>query len=61
MKKYFFDQDNDCHWFRIPAENRTEWDEWREIPDGDERGWIVPEFAIALGGGPRREEFWMED
>ncbi len=51
-RRFFFDQDNDSHWYLVPADRRAEWDAWRAIPDGDERGWEPPEFAERMDGGP---------
>ncbi len=51
-QRFFFDQDDDCHWYLIPEDRRVEWYAWREIPLGDERGWEVPAFAERMNGGP---------
>lgn len=50
--RFFFDQDNDSHWYLVPVDRRAEWDAWRAIPEGDERGWEVPDFAKRMDGGP---------
>jgi hypothetical protein len=49
-QRWFFEQDNDCHWYMIPAERRAEWDAWCDIPSDDERAWEAPEFAKRIGG-----------
>lgn len=52
MERYFLDQDNDCHWYVVPAASRAEWEAWRAIPSDDERAWEPPAFAMPLGGSP---------
>ena len=27
-KKYILAQDDDCHWYLIPADQKEEWNEW---------------------------------
>jgi len=49
-KKYILAQDNSCHWYLIPFENKVEFDEWLEIDEDDERSWTPPEFAKEIGG-----------
>lgn len=49
-KRYRLEQDNDCHWYVIPAARQQEWDDWLAIPSDDERAWEPPDFASALGG-----------
>lgn len=55
--RYRLVQDNDCHWFIIPADKIGEWDEWCEIDSDDERAWDAPEFAQDLGGSPSNVTF----
>lgn len=50
MDRFILARDNDCHWFVIPVARQQEWDEWCAIPEGDERGWDVPDFALEVGG-----------
>lgn len=50
-QRFFLDQDNDCHWYLIPACNRKDWDDFLDIPEDDERSWEVPGFANPLGRG----------
>lgn len=52
---YFLSQDNDCHWFIIPVENRNEWNAWLE--EEGEDSWVVPSFAIEVGGRPSKVTF----
>ena len=56
-ERYFLDQDSDAHWFVVPCENEKQWDEWVNLPEGDERGWHAPSFARAVGGSPRLVTF----
>lgn len=55
--RYFLAQDNDAHWYLVPAEKRGAWDAWLCIPSEDERAWDVPEWAKAIGGSPRSVTF----
>jgi hypothetical protein len=51
-ERFFLGQDNDCHWYVIPDARRGDWEMWLAIPDGDEHGWDVPEWAKCVGGSP---------
>lgn len=53
--KYFLDQDEDCHWYLIPADKRAEWEAFRDDPE------YLPEWAEPLGGGPNRVEFYLDN
>lgn len=50
-------QDNDSHWYVIEERQRAEWNKWRDIPVGDERGWEPPKWAKAVGGSPSLVKF----
>ena len=52
MVRYFLSQDNDCHWFIIPADKRDEWNAWCEIESDDEQAWEPPDFAYPINGHP---------
>ena len=43
-------QDNDSHWYVIPFTCRAEWAAFCDIPEDDERGWDVPEWATRVDG-----------
>lgn len=47
--RFFLGQDNDSHWYIIPEQRRSEWEDWRNIDEEDERSWNEPPFAIRLG------------
>lgn len=51
-KRYFFAQDDSCHWYLVPADRRAEWTELANLPEEDERAWDAPEWAERLNGGP---------
>ena len=55
--RYFLSQDNDSHWFVVPASKRVEWDIWLEIDSDDERAWTPPEWAHPINGSPSRVQF----
>lgn len=50
--RFYLTQDNDSHWYVVPLVNKHEWDEWCDIDPDDERAWMPPEFAKAVGGSP---------
>lgn len=64
MPEYFvLTRDNDSHWYVIPADKQSEWDDWCSIPSDDERSWTPPAFAKATGGSPslvRFSDFYIE-
>lgn len=47
-KLYFMDQDDDCHWYIIEADKRTEWNAWLNLDGDDESSWNVPDFARSI-------------
>ena len=55
--RFFFDQDNDSHWYLVPVDRREERDLWRAIPVEDERAWVEPDFAKRMDGGPEHYTF----
>ncbi len=50
--RYFLSQDNDCHWYVIPADKRDEWNAWCEIDPDDDLAWDPPSFAKPINGSP---------
>lgn len=48
--RYMLAQDNDCHWYLIPASIWPEWQEWLDIPSDDERAWAPPKGAQMIDG-----------
>lgn len=44
-KRFFFDRDQSGHWYIIDNSCRDQWFEWANLPEDDERGWDVPEYA----------------
>ena len=57
MGRFFFDTDNDSHWFLVPLERKDEWDAWCSLDEDDENAWDAPEWARPLGGDPSRISF----
>jgi hypothetical protein len=57
MSRYFLSQDQSSHWYLVPVEKRDEWEAWASIDEDDERAWMAPEYATALGGGPNLVTF----
>jgi hypothetical protein len=54
---YMLVSDNDAHWYVIPASCERDWEDFREIPEDDERSWDVPTYAAAIGGSPSLLKF----
>ena len=50
--EYFLSQDNSGHWILVPQPIRAWWFKYLEIPDDDERSWVLPEGCIEVGGAP---------
>lgn len=50
--RFFFGQDNSCHWYLVPAEKRAEWDAWTALDEDDENGWVEPEWVVKIDGHP---------
>lgn len=42
--------DSNSHRYIIPADKRSEWEEWCEISYDDERSWEEPSFAKRIDG-----------
>ena len=57
MKRYFFAQDNSCHWYLVEAAERVHWDAWLELSEDDERAWDHPPFATRLDSGIEQATF----
>jgi hypothetical protein len=49
--RYFFDQDNDAHWYLVEEDCRLEWEDWLGLDAEDHRSWSHPACARSLGGG----------
>ena len=43
--KYILTQDNDSHWYVIPKDKVSKWNEWCELDQDDDASWGAPEFA----------------
>lgn len=48
-KKYFFGQDNSCHWYIVDADSRVKWEEWLDLDEDNPEAWDVPIFAKEIG------------
>lgn len=55
--RFFLAQDNDTHWYIVPADRIDDWREWLSIDSDDERAWEVPDFARPVSGSPIRVTF----
>ena len=57
--RYFFDSDDDGHYFMVPAERREEWTAWLKVTEDrdNEEGWNAPEWARPLPYHPSRYTF----
>lgn len=65
MKKYFFAQDDSCHWYMIPAERRKEWEKACNLNLGTDKGyaqWCKGGWEDYMtGGGIEDIEFFIEE
>lgn len=52
MTRFALAQDNDSHWYVVPVDKMTEWDEWLELDPECDEAWEAPEFAQRVGGSP---------
>lgn len=55
--RYFIDSDCDGHAFVVPVDHECEWDARLDLGEDDEDAWEAPEWAIPIGGSPRRLTF----
>lgn len=55
--KYILTQDDDGHWFVIPANMKDEWYLWKERFYNHNSNEDVPDWADAVGGSPSLVEF----
>ncbi len=55
-ERFFLSQDNSSHWYLVPVSQDILWEQWRNIPEDDERSWVEPEFAKRIDG-PHRLTF----
>lgn len=55
--RYFFAQDQSCHWYIVPEDKKQEWSEWLQYDEEDERSWDAPEFARMVDSGPYNYTF----
>ncbi len=39
-EKWFLSQDNSCHWYLVLSSKRKEWNDWKELPEDDPKGWM---------------------
>ena len=65
MKKYFFDQDESCHWYMIPSERRDEWQKAKELDLETDEGYGAWEAGnwenYMTGGGISQVDFNLSD
>lgn len=57
QNRYFFDQDNDGHWYLVCATNRKQWNKWLELDSDDSKAWKAPAYARELGSHPNSVTF----
>ncbi len=50
--RYFLGRDQSSHWYLVLADYSEQWTMWTNIPEEDERCWIVPWYATRINGGP---------
>ena len=50
-------QDNDGHWYVIPADRGKDFNQWLELDPDDDKSWTKPEYADDVGGSPTLVKF----
>ena len=62
LQLYFFSQDQDCHWYMIPADKRDKWNQINNMDSEDPDTWdAFNEFEeYRTGGGISHIEFYSE-
>ena len=56
-ERYFLAQDNDSHWYVVPASRKDEWYTWLDLDPDDEAAWNEPEFVKRINGAPSLVNF----
>ena len=52
--EYFFDTDDEGHWYIIPLDKREEWNAW--FDSQDYKDGIEPDFVQSIGCHPK---YWV--
>jgi len=55
--EYILVQDNDSHWFVIPADREQDFDKWCSLDPDTEASWEQPPYADDVGGSPTLVKF----
>jgi hypothetical protein len=50
IERYFVGSDNSGHEYYVPISKRDDFQAWAELPEDDEAGWEVPEYAKRIDG-----------
>lgn len=50
IEEYIAVKDQDGHMYQIPRSKNQEWNDFLDIPYGDEKSWDVPDFAERIDG-----------
>ena len=56
-RRYCLVQDNDSHWYIIPANRRQDWEAHCELDPNDEASWSDPFWAERIDGDPSTVHF----
>ena len=48
----YLTQDNDGHWYVIPKDRETDWNDFLNLDPDDEESWEPPKWADQIGGSP---------
>lgn len=56
-ERFYLSQDNDSHWYIIPVDNETDWQDFLELDPDDDEAWEPPSFAVPTDGGPTMVTF----
>lgn len=50
-ERFFEGSDDGGHHYIVPVAKAREWSDWIDLPEDDEAGWEVPEWAKRIDGG----------
>ena len=48
--EYILIQDDDCHWYVIPADREKDFSKWCDSISNDADTWDTPKYAKEVGG-----------
>ena len=50
VERYFIGHDDSGHQYFVPMSRHDDWIKWSSLPEDDETGWNVPDYATRIDG-----------